>query len=199
MPESKRHFDGRPREKRWHGAAVLLLILFAVGACSPHQPEGSFEVLQVDADWNDGRLAMRFQQQLKLSPEARNALDHSVPLTVVLDLVLRDDSSRVRIDSRQLSYEIRYLPLSERYQVSGPDGQSVASYPRLRHALAKLAKLDVSIQTGAIPAGEYVLLARTRLDRNAMPPPMRLPSLFSADWKHDSDWSSWPVSIDPGA
>lgn len=199
MPESKNHFDGQPREKRWHGRAVLLLVLLALGACSPNQPQGSFEVLQVDAHWNNGRLVMRFQQQLKLSPEARNALDHSVPLTVALDLILRDASSRVRISSRQFSYEIRYLPLSERYQVSGPDGQNVTSYPRLRHALAKLAELDVSMETGAIPVGEYELLARTRLDRNAMPPPMRLPSLLSAKWKHDSDWSSWPLSIDPGA
>jgi hypothetical protein len=199
MPESKKRFDSVSRGIRWLGRAALPLVLLAAGACTPTQPEGAFEVLQVDANWNNGRLAMRFQQQLTLSPEARRALDHSVPLTVVLELILRDSSSRVRVGSHQVSYEIRYLPLSERYQLSGPDGENVSSYPRLRHALAKLAELDVSIQTGVIPAGDYELLARTRLDRNAMPPPMRLPALLSAEWKHDSDWSSWPLSIDPGA
>jgi hypothetical protein len=199
MPESRKRIADGHREKRWRGRAVLLLVLLAAGACSPHLPEGSFEVLGVDANWNNGRLAMRFQQRLKLSPEARNALDHSVPLTVVLELILRDSSSRVRVGSHRVSYEIRYLPLSERYQVTGPDGQNVSSFPRLRHALARLAELDVSIQTGVIPAGEYELLARTRLDRNAMPPPMRLPALLSAEWNHDSAWSSWPLSIDPGA
>ena len=199
MPESKRHFDGGTRERKRRGRTALLFVFLALTACTTNQPGGTFEVLQVDAEWNNGRLAMRYRQQLNLSPEARTALDHSVPLTVVLDLVLRDSSSRVRVGSREVSYEIRYLPLSERYQVSGPDGERVDSFPRLRHALAKLADLDVSMQTGAIPAGDYELLTRTRLDRNAMPPPMRLPALLSAKWHHDSDWSSWPLSIDPGA
>jgi hypothetical protein len=38
-------------------------------------------------------------------------------------------------------------------------------------------------------------MARTRLDQQKMPPPMRLPMLFSAEWNHDSDWTTWPVKV----
>ncbi|MCH8228575.1 MAG: DUF4390 domain-containing protein, partial [Proteobacteria bacterium] len=47
--------------------------------------------------------------------------------------------------------------------------------------------------TGDLAEGSYELLARTHLDHKKMPPPMRLPMLFSAQWQHDSDWTVWPV------
>ena len=52
---------------------------------------------------------------------------------------------------------------------------------------------------GALPADDYELLTRIRLDHGRMPPPMRLPVLFDSGWKHASTWTSWPVAVDPEA
>ena len=88
--------------------------------------------------------------------------------------------------------------MSSHFQLSLPDG-SVKTFPRLRHVLAELSGMAIAVRTGPLPAGAYELLVRTQLDRRKMPPPMKLPVLMSAEWRHDSNWSSWPLNIDPGA
>lgn len=178
---------------------ALLAMLVLCTACFGPERAGRFELSQVDAEWKNGRLDVRCAQQLKLSEEAQNALNHGVPLTVELEMILRDSSSQTRVGNTSESYEIRYLPLSEHYQVSNSEGTVIETYPRLRHVLAELAELELALETGALPAGDYELLVRSSLDHNRMPPPMRLPALFSSSWRHDSTWTAWPMVINPEA
>lgn len=174
----------------------LLLLLLALSACSDPAAGKRFELTRVAAHWANGRLDVTCEQKLALSPEAREALLHGVPLTIELELMLREAGNKTRVANEASSHEIRYLALSDHYQLSGPG--EVRTFPRLRHVLAALSSMDVSFETGVLPAGEYELLARTRLDQVKMPPPMRLPVLLSAKWRHDSSWSSWPLEIEPG-
>jgi len=199
MPGCAKFPDRAPEASLAVALAALLAILFSATACTTPDSGGAFKLNRVEANWANGQVDVRFEQQLSLSGEARNALVHGVPLTLVIELFLRDSSNRVRVGSSSSSYEIRYLPLSEHYQVSGSDWSAVKTYPRLRHILAELARLELSFDTGALPAGDYELLVRSRLDKQSMPPPMRLPVLFSPQWDHDSRWTSWPLEINPGA
>jgi hypothetical protein len=175
------------------------VILLTLLACSSPDSDERFELTQVDATWSNGRMKVTCEQRLALSNEAREALIHGVPLTIDLELALRDTGSQIRVADQLNSYEIRYLPMSDHYQLTHEGDQSVKTFPRLRHVLAALSKLQVSFDTGVLPSGEYELLARTRLDQNSMPPPMRLPVMLSARWRHDTSWSSWPLEIKPGA
>ena len=177
--------------------AGLLALLLALCGCTDQAAGGLFEIRHLDALWGDGRVDIRCEQRLRLSDEARNALRHGVPLTVELELILRDTHSQTRIRKETRRYEVRYLPLSERYRVSRLGEQAVQTFPRLRHALAEMSRLDLSIETGPLPAGDYEVLARTRLDHGDIPPPMRLPALFDPDWDHASPWTSWPLTVDP--
>jgi len=177
---------------------LLVLALFLAG-CSGTDSNDRFRLSRVDANWTSGWMYVNCEQQLTLSNEARNALIHGVPLTVELDLLLRDTSSQTRVGSDTSSYEIRYLPLSNHYQLSYSGSATVKTFPRLRHVLSELSRLSVSFETGILPAGDYELMARTRLDQRTMPPPMRLPVLLSSKWRHDTSWSSWPLEIEPEA
>lgn len=174
---------------------LALAAVAALAACGDQPQGGQFEVDRVEARWANGRMDVAFEQRLKLSQEAMDALEHGVPLTVGVELVLRDARTQTRVRENESQYEISYLPLSEHYQLSGPDGEVIQTYPRLRHALAELGSLELSFETGALPSGEYELLARSFLDKHKMPPPMRLPVLFSPRWNHESDWTSWPLEI----
>jgi len=180
-------------------SVLLLVVALALSACSDPAAEGRFELSRVEAKWTNGWMNVTCEQQLSLSNEARNALTHGVPLTVQLELLLRNSGSQTRVGNETYSYEIRYLPMSDHYQLSLSGADTVRTFPRLRHVLAELSNLNVSFETGVLPAGDYELLARTRLDQQRMPPPMRLPVLLSSKWRHDSSWSSWPLEIEPEA
>lgn len=181
-------------------AVLWLALLFCwLPACSRQHQGGSFEINEIDANWTNGRVNARVGQSIQLSEEARRALRHGVPLTLEVELVLRDASTQTRLHKHNTHYEIRYLPLSERFQLTGPDSNGVRIFPRLRHALADLGRLDVTFETGVLPSGEYELLARSFLDKRKMPPPMRLPVMFSQQWNHESNWTSWPIEVEPGA
>lgn len=179
--------------------AVALVLLLALGGCSRQGTDGQFEIHYLEAHWGNGRVEITCEQRLQLSAEARRALEHGVPLTIEVELILRDMVSRKRVSGATRRYEIRYLPLSEHYRVSGIGTHDVATFPRLRHALAELARLDFSLAVGALPTGDYEVLARSRLDHGQMPPPMRLPALFDPEWKHVSHWTSGPLVIGPEA
>jgi len=179
--------------------AALLLVLLALTGCGRGSPDGAFTVTSLDADWSNGHLALHGEQQIQLSAEARRALLHGVPLTIRTEFILRDAGNQARLLQQVRRFEVRYLPLSEHYRVTGPEPGQVVTYPRLRHALARLARLDLTLRTGALPDGEYELLMRSDIDVEFLPPPMRLPVLFDPAWKHASVWSAWPLTIDSSA
>ncbi|MDT8319798.1 MAG: DUF4390 domain-containing protein [Xanthomonadales bacterium] len=177
---------------------ALLAALLPLAACADRGAE-RFELTGVAATWTNGQLRARCEQRLTLSREARDALHHGVPLTLEIELILRDSENRTRVGGSSASYEVHYLPLSKHYRLSYPATGTVKTFPRLRHVLAELSRVEISLETGPLPGGEYQLLARSRLDKSSMPPPMRLPALLSRAWRHDSNWSTWPLEIAPDA
>lgn len=180
-------------------ALAGVFALGLLGACSEHGDRQRIQITDLTARWSNGAVAARIEQRVAFSPEARDALRHSVPLTVTVELVLRGMPSGSRLRRVTHHYEIRYLPLSQRFQLRDGDGGPTRTFPRLRHALADLGRVELSFETGALPGGEYELLARSYLDRERMPPPMRLPALFSEQWDHASGWTAWRLDVEPGA
>lgn len=179
--------------------SALLALMLALGGCAAPGDGGQFEIDRLEARWTDGRVEVACEQRLQLSAEARGALQHGVPLTVELELILRAAATQARVEVESRRYELRYLPLSEHYRVSGIGTNDVATFPRLRHALAELSRLKLTLDTGPLPSGDYELLARSHLDLRHMPPPMRLPALFDPRWKHASEWMSSPLTVGPEA
>lgn len=178
-------------------AALLLALILA--ACGPADHGTRFQLEKVEASWSNGQLQVTAEQSLTLSSEARDALVHGVPLSIETNLSLLESGKRTPVADFSERHEIRYLPLSDHYQLSSSDGTKVKTFPRLRHVLAALSTTRLTVRTGAIPSGDYELLLRTQLDRMRVPPPMRLPVHLSAEWRHDSRWTSWPLKIEPGA
>jgi hypothetical protein len=176
---------------------LFLLGIVSLAGCGSQTAGNHFELNQVAANWSDGYLNATLHQTLTLSREAREALVHGVPLTLQTELIIRNTGDGTRQEMNIESYEIRYLPLSEHYQLTAAGADEVRTFRRLRHLLADLSIVSLSFTTGVLPAGDYELLVRTRLDQRKIPPPMRLPVLFSSEWRHDSDWSAWPIHVRP--
>ncbi len=173
--------------------SAILLIFVLIAGCARQADDRHFELGEVDTNWSNGQLNVTVHQKLTLSSEAREALVHGVPLTLQLELLIRHAGGGTPVKKNIYNYEIRYLPLIGQYQLTRPGAVVIRTFPRLRHLLAELSTVKLSFSEGDPPQGIYELMVRTHLDQKRMPPPMRLPMLFSAQWRHDSDWTKWPV------
>ncbi len=171
------------------------LLLFLLAACQPVERDFGITVEDLEARESNDGLMVKVRQKLVLSPEAREALNHGVPLFLEMKLSLRPEGSRRELASALQSFEIRYLPLSDRYQLSGTPALNTSTYPRLRHVLAQLQQVEIRLQQAGLPAGSFELRARSYLAKRRVPPPMRLPAWFSPQWQHDSGWHSQHIVI----
>ena len=140
-------------------------------------------------------LDVRLQQQLELSSQARAALEHGVTLTIRLEMELRSDTNLIAVHRDARRFQLRYLPLIERYQLAEETTGELETYSRLRHLLAAIDDLNVQLSTGPLPSGGYELRTRISLDESRLPTPMQLPVRFSSQWRHDSEWSVWPFKV----
>lgn len=178
-----------------------MLLLTACGvADGPGSGPANFEVRDARIQPVENGLELNLDQNLALSRPARQAMLNGVPLVLRVGYELRGETVLL---TGQRVFELRYLPMSEHYQLSGPrDGagrvvgeQPVRTWPRLRHAMRHLSNLSLDIEAARLPAGEYELRTRVWLDRASLPSPMQLPSMVNRDWRHDSEWSKWPFRI----
>jgi len=173
---------------------MALVIATLLVGCSQQDADHGILIREVDAHPDGVQLDVQVEQEVRLSRNAHVALRHGVPLTLRVRFELRAAGSRHLIAEASEHWEIRYLPLSQHYQLSGPG--ETRNFPRLRHVLSALATVDAVLPSGTLESGDYVLRTRFWLDRSNLPAPMQLPAVLSAEWRHDSDWSSWPLRID---
>jgi len=170
--------------------------MIALAGCGPRPAlDYAFVIRHVTISTAFQSLDIRLEQDLELSQQAREALEHGVTLTIRLELELRDDEHMItaRRDARR--FLLRYLPLSERYQYAEEETGELKVFSRLRHMLAALDDLSIHFATGPLPPGSYELRTRISLDESRLPTPMQLPAWFSPQWRHDSEWSTWPFKI----
>lgn len=166
--------------------------LLAAG-CSGAPEDHGITVQNVRLQPRNETVTVSLVQSIRLSAAARRALSRGVTLKFVVssELRRRDNRNPVAIDRKD--WALSYLPLSEHYQVAGPDEAATRTFPRLRHAVRALENLEYTVATGELPRGDYEFRVRARLDRSSLPIPIQLPALLFSRWWHDSDWSQWPL------
>ena len=174
------------------GIATLagLLILLA-GGCAQGADGFGISLHDLNVSRSRDGVEVHARQEIELSSEAGRALRHGVPLRLRLDVALRAQGQWSALKGASLYYEIRYLPLSGHYQLTGPGPEGPArNYPRLRHVLAELSDIELRLPTDEAAPRSLEVRMRSRLDRSRLPGPMQLPALLSSQWAHDSGWVS---------
>ena len=166
----------------------LVLLL----GCADRKGDFGFELKGVDSRISNQQLNLELKQEISLSPEAISALENGVPLHLEVRAELETPQATVMAMRR---FEIRYMPLSDHFQLSSDQPATVRTFPRLRHALAELTEVELQLPLHGVVSGDYQLRARSWLEKRKLPAPMRLPAWFAPNWQHDSGWQSWPVSI----
>ena len=176
-------------------ASLLSLAILLLAACEKQAaPVYGFSIERVSVTPAYQSLVIAIQQDLQISDEARRALEHGVVLTIRMELELHNDNRLMVVRAEERLFQLRYLPLSERYQLSAGD-EETRVFSRLRHLLAAMDSQSIRLSTGPLLPGNYELRARVSLDKARLPTPMQMPAWFSSEWRHDSEWSVWPFEI----
>jgi len=180
---------------RFYARLLSFAVFFLAGCGQENAADYGFIIKDVSVSRVYQALNIRLQQELALSQQAREALEHGVTLTISLEMELRNDNQMIVVRREARRFQLRYLPLSERYQLSEEETDELQTFSRLRYLLSAIDDLNVQLSTGPLPPGGYELRARIRLDKSRLPAPMQLPVWFSSQWQHDSEWSVWPFKV----
>ncbi|UHD15409.1 DUF4390 domain-containing protein [Thiocapsa bogorovii] len=176
-------------------APVLLLVSVAAGAA-----KDGLRVEQVETRLVDDTYFMNAMLDYRFSPEALEALENGVPLTILVQIQVRRVGAWLWEDSRvdmQLRYAIRYKPLSERYEVyrlPGNEGRSFVSRDAAIRALGEITDLSLIGASSLDADTDYEVHIRTSLDIEELPLPLRPMAYLKPSWKLSSGWSKWPLT-----
>jgi len=180
---------------RFYARLLSVAMLFLAGCGQEDAADYGFGIDDVLVNRVYQSLDIHLQLELELSRQAREALEHGVTLTINLEMELRNDNQMIVVRREARRFQLRYLPLSDRYQLSEEDSGDLQTFSRLRYLLSAIDDLNVQLPTGPLPPGGYELRTRIRLDESRLPAPMQLPAWFSSQWRHDSEWSVWPFKV----
>lgn len=181
--------------------AASLVLLPASLAWSQDNPKraGSFEVRSASLTLVDGVQELDARLQLILSAEALKALNSGVILTIEFTLevirvkrFLPDDGEA----ELSLTYELEYLPISQRYIVRSLNSGDRDSFATLYSALNNLGRVEALpvIDDAVLKAdSDYRIRLRASLSTRQYSAPFRFLFFWRDEWDLKSEWHEWPL------
>ena len=172
--------DRTARQKWRLSYCSLAVILGLLGSACARQGDASSIV---SATPNALLQTLDLSLSLRLSETLLDALDHGIPLR--LEFVIATQGA-----PRQLSrVEISYLPMAKRYQLIA-ELRTPRYFASRLQLLAALDRIRLPLNRMGSGAGSVFV----RLDRSALPAPMRLPALLDSNWRLESVPVRWTSS-----
>lgn len=135
----------------------------------------------------------------QFTPETLAALKNGVSLILVLDIEVIKPRRYMwdeEIASLEQRYEIQYLALTGQYLLSNKNSGAKHVFAKLEDALRSLGRIkDLPIIDAHLLNSKehYMVQARSRLDLDSLPVPLRLKAYFSSEWWLSSGWYSWDL------
>jgi hypothetical protein len=175
---------------------LAAVVLAGCGALAAQQP-GALEIRSAHVAGTSDAPVLDLAIDCRLSGPMQDALDHGIPLTfrVTMDathsrLAGSDAHSEQRI-------ELRYFPLSRRYQLRDLDAPAdLRTFATPGYLLAGLTSLRLPLPStfGAISRGATLRIGAA-LDTTALPGALRLPAVFEPAWQLSAAEYAWqPVA-----
>lgn len=171
--------------------AAALACLAGCGMLLQQEP-GSLGVRSAQLLALDDSAQLELGLDCRLSGPMQDALDHGIPVTLAIDVRAGSWNSAARATTR---VELRYFPLSRRYQLRTGTADDVRSFATQAWLVAALGSLRINLPAAfaRLPA-DATLHVRAAIDPTALPGALRLPALFEPAWQLRSADTAWPLA-----
>jgi len=165
-----------------------------LAGCDSRQPIDGHLSLDPAAVWQEGELTIESGIDFEPTAPMREALERGVDIQLKLTIRVsrRLGPMAWLAERRQTTARIRFLPLTEQWQLETEDVEQ--NYPRLwllLEALSRPRDYPTGLRRESLRDDSWQVQIRVAVDRSALPAPMHLPSLFSPDWQLGGTWHTW--------
>jgi len=186
--------SGRERFRRGARAFAAAALACTFAACGMLAPPGSLGVRGAQLYSTAGTAVLELGLDCRLSGPMQDALDRGIPITFAIDVRAGDWPRRQARATRAI--ELRYYPLSRRYQLRlGDNPDDVRSFTTQAYLVSALGSLRLGLPAEfAHLAPATPLHVRAAIDPTALPGALRLPALFEPAWRLASADSTWPAA-----
>lgn len=173
--------------------------MLLLSACQPlTQTPPTLTLIDPAPRWHSGQLGVEAGVAFEPGPALIEAMQHGVVIPIrVMTRVDQRHPALARSDrTRSHRFEIRYLPLTQLYELRDVRGEEVSSYPRLSMVLEALSSprwMAVHLDQADLERGSWQIEARVDIDRTRVPSPMRLTVWLERDWRPGDTWQRWQV------
>jgi uncharacterized protein DUF4390 len=174
-------------------ASAILLAACLIAGCSAlaQQQPGSLTIRTARIAGTADAPVLELGLDCRLSGPMQDALDHGIPLTIKVSV----DAGRWRFSSprSEQRIELRYFPLSRRYQMRDLDATAdVRTFATPGYLFAGLNSLRLPLPTtfASLPRGTS-LRAGAALETAALPGALRLPAQFEPAWQLSAAEYTW--------
>jgi hypothetical protein len=183
----------------WRRAVFVVITLLAGASAVRAQgdDEGGFTVRSAESELVSGVYLVNATIDLRLSSEARTALEAGVPLTVHIEVDLIRvrrfwiDDEEADVDQR---FELAYHALTERYIVRNLNSGDQVSFATVMAALNYLGRIErLPFIDAALlaPGRAYDARIKAELDMDEFSGPLRLLTFWRRDFSLESEWYRW--------
>ncbi len=180
-----------------HTCCLLFAVLLGLTQAVVAGGNAGIEIETAEMSLVNDVYVLNADVSYRLSEQVRQALDNSVPLTVSLEVEVREPGgylwdtqvARVRRD-----YRLEHLPLTERYVIDDLITglrQSFYTLDDCLESLGHFVQVAVAESRRLQPKRRYRALMRTGLEIEALPAPLRLRAYLSSSWHLSSGWHKW--------
>jgi hypothetical protein len=135
----------------------------------------------------------------QLSPRAMDALKNGVPLFWIMQVKVQQQRDYLwdrTVVARNIRYRIQYHALLNMYRVRNDSWGDVFNFSTLSAALELMSTVrDFRImdKTEIASGKDYLAKMKVKLDRDALPLPLRPIAYANPQWYLSSDWYVWPL------
>lgn len=159
-----------------------------------------FIIAQAESVLIEEQYVINAEIEYHFSEVALKALENGVPLLVDLHVQVRRKGAWIweaDVVDFHFRRQLRYLPLSESYEVVDiADGgkRRFISRAIALEALGEISGLPL-VAADKLRAGEsYRVEIKSELDIEALPVPLRPTAYMSSKWKLASEWNEWVIT-----